>query len=117
MANKLETLLNNIEMKFKDIILPDSNIYHLVTIQAIGKILGSKEPIEELRKQYPGFRAVVPLKNSFSHGNIMQDGSQFSNYVQLSSGIIVPEDIALKSCLPFRSYNPPAKVLIDYHVF
>lgn len=118
MPNELADILNTIAVEYNGKIQYDSNLYHLITLTYIAKLLGDIELTYQLRDQlrikYPKFRAIVPLKDCI--GGIKKEfkGSELSDYVQINSGILVPESIAKEAEFSYKQYKPKERIIINF---
>jgi len=121
MTNELTDILNAIAVDYNGKIQPDSNLYHLITMTTVARLLGELELKyqlrDHLRKKYPKFRAIVPIKEINGGTNVKYNGAKFfsnSDYVQLNSGILVPECIAKEAELPSRQYKPGQEIIVNF---
>ena len=127
MSNELGDLLERIGAQYKSLIQSDSDRYHLVTFFEVVPFLGFEKGIkklrtlheiaEEFRTKFPGFRAISPLRPELCKTGETFDSSKFfesAEYAQLSSGLIVPEEIAMNSGLYFEMYNSPPKIIVEF---
>lgn len=121
MANELADILNAIEVDYNGKIQRDSNLYHLITLTTVARLLEDLELTyqlrDKLRIKFPKFKAIVPLKEISSGAYHLYNSSKFfgkSNYVQLNSGILVPESIAKEAELPSKQYNPKEKIIVNF---
>lgn len=116
MANEITDILNLIAADFEGNIQPDSNVYHLITMAKVAKLMDKSEYREKLREKYPRFRAIVPLRNVSGGIKAEFKGSELSDYVQLNSGILVPEYIAKEAELPSTPYKPKEKIIVKFYI-
>ncbi len=110
MENALRKVLHFIGERYKDKISPDSQNYLEVDIGNQAGELG----YEDIKNKYPGVSVVVPVKTHESGAKVMIDGRTFLNYVQMASGIVVPEYIAKDAEMAYTPYIAKESMILNF---
>lgn len=110
MRTELGDVLNRIGETFKQDITNESKYYLEVDIGKQAEKFG----YTDIKEEYQKVNAVVPLKESAPGMKVMIDGRTFMNYAQFESGIAVPEYVAKKTGLRYRTYQPADSMILSF---
>ena len=100
MNDRLKQILGKILEDHRDNITDDARNYKEVDMSKTASELG----LTDAKNCYENVNAIVPLKAPVADMKVRVDGRTFVNYVQLESGVAVPNYIAEKSELPHKKY-------------
>ena len=100
MNDHLSEVLSRIGEEFRDQISKSSRFYREVDIGKRGEKLG----FEDIRSQFKGIHAIVPLLQPVSGMKVRIDGRTFVDYAQFDSGVVVAGYVAREAGLPYQTY-------------
>lgn len=109
----LANILQRIGDDWKERINPTSDTYCLINMRRACQAYGY--PTIVSRYSDRKFSVVVPLKEGALRGvGFEVDGMEFSDYVQLDSGIAIPPDLARITRKSGREYLPHDRMILIY---
>ena len=110
MKHPLSEVLEQIGEEYKNEILKNSRFYREISIAERAERLG----FMDLKGQYRGVCAIVPLKQPVNGMKVRIDGRTFVNYAQFDSGVVVPGYLAQAADLPFKPFVAPDSMVLDF---
>ena len=110
MKHPLNKVLEQIGEEYRSEILNNSRFYREISIAERAERLG----FMDLKGQYRGVYAIVPLKQPVNGMKVRVDGRTFVNYAQFESGVVVPEYVAQKAGLPFQPYTANDSMILNF---
>jgi len=125
MAKHLRELITEIETREKHQIDPNSSEFILYRVELIywngpdcslrvERDENQMKKLKELRDKYLDDGICVPIKKINGLGAQVEGGG-FSEYVQLNSGIFLPESMAKEAELPFKPYEPAQIMTMEFN--
>lgn len=100
MNDHLTKVLTRIGDEYREQISKSSRFYREIDIGKQGEKLG----YEDIRNQFKGVQAIVPLQRPVSGMKVRVDGRTFVDYAQFDSGVVVAGYVAREAGLPHETY-------------
>ena len=110
MINNLSEVLCKIGEDYKEEILADSRNYLELDVAQKAAELG----FSEFKERYGNVCAIVPLKRPANGMKVRVDGRTFINYAQFESGIVVPNHVARKVNLSYKTFIPNDSMIFNF---
>jgi hypothetical protein len=110
MDEYLKKTLEQIGEDFRHAISEDSRHYCEINIGQKAERLG----YPDLKRQFRGVYAIVPLKRPAEGMKVRIDGRTFVHYAQFDSGVVVPGYIAQRAGLPCKPYRAQASMILNF---
>lgn len=110
MDNRINELLQDIELEFDGRIQPGARNYLEVNIAARARELG----YDDLGKKFQATCAIVPLREPQHGMKVRIDGRTFVNYAEYDSGIAVPGYLARASGRNYRAFVPRDSMICNF---
>jgi hypothetical protein len=109
MNKHLDAVLASIGEEYKDRIDNGSRFYLEVDIGKRAEAMG----YEDVKDEYTGVNAIVPLKRPELGMTVRIDGRTFVNYARYDSGIATPGYVARESGLPHTGFVANDSMLLN----
>lgn len=110
MNQQLKKVLEYIKDEYKNKTMANGRNYINVDIGKIALRLG----FTELHKHYADREVIVSLKEPQPGMKVRIDGRTFVNYAEYSDGFAVPEHIARKAGLPFKTFIANDSMILNF---
>jgi hypothetical protein len=110
MSNELDDILTRIGREYEKDISGNGRNYLEVDIDKEAEKLGCPGT----KEKYRGVHVVVPLKGPVKGMKVRIDGRTFVNYAQFDSGIAMPEHVAKKTGLHYKTYHARDSMILNF---
>lgn len=110
MNQQLKKVLEHIQVAYKDNAMAGARNYRNVNIGKVALKLGFKK----LHDKYLDREVVVALKGPQPGMKVRIDGRTFVKYAEYADGFSVPEHIAKKAGLPFKTYEANDSMILNF---
>lgn len=114
-TQSLEKVITYLEEKYRRQISKDSTLFFLATLENKQDLLSySINPKTHKYRKTIG----IPLKDPSNYDTTELKGNIFENYVQIDSGLVIPQEYAEELNRNYEKYTPSAKIThcINHHL-
>lgn len=111
MNKDLNTVIQEIENEFRDLIQADGRNYIEVSIAGKAQQMG----FADLGQCYRHAHAIVPIKKAVDGMKVRIDGRTFVNYNQFTSGVVVPHYVSRHTDFDHKPYVAQHSMICNFN--